>query len=93
MPTRPNRPHQNKRKQPAIADRTRSVAKALSTHIYINLIQVSVPAEDGTQQSATFTNNNSHMPLRDQHFHAHSKSYKLLTNNKITPPTTKAYTT
>jgi hypothetical protein len=53
--TRPNRPHQNKRKQPAIADRTHTVAKALLTHVAIILTQVSVPAEDGSQQSATFT--------------------------------------
>jgi hypothetical protein len=32
-----NRHHQNKRKQPAIADRTYMVAKALSTHVSIIL--------------------------------------------------------
>jgi hypothetical protein len=36
--TRPNRPHQNKRKQPAIMDCTHTVEKALSTHISIDLM-------------------------------------------------------
>jgi hypothetical protein len=31
------------------------VVKTLSTHVSIILTQVSVPAEDGSQQSATFT--------------------------------------
>jgi hypothetical protein len=65
-----------------------------------NLTQVSAPIEK---------NHNSHqpshntlkrpalscplMPIANQHFRASFKSYKLLTKNKITPPTTKAYTT
>jgi hypothetical protein len=53
--TRPNRPHQNKRKQPAIADCTHTVAEALSTHVSIVLMRVSVPAEDGSHQSSFFT--------------------------------------
>jgi hypothetical protein len=35
--TRPNRPHQNKRKQPAITDCTHTVAETLSTHVFIVL--------------------------------------------------------
>jgi hypothetical protein len=46
--TRPNHPHQNKRKQRAIVDHTHMVAKTLSTHVYIVLTQVSVPAEEGS---------------------------------------------
>jgi hypothetical protein len=46
--TRPNRPYQNKRKQPAIADCTHTVAEALSTYVSIVLMRVSVPAEDGS---------------------------------------------
>jgi hypothetical protein len=58
MHTRPNRPHQKKKKRPDIAYRTRSVAKKmLSTHISNDLTQVSVSAED-----------RSNMPLVDQHF-------------------------
>jgi hypothetical protein len=53
--TRPNRPHQNKRKQPAIADYTHTVAVALSTPVSIVLTRVSVPAEDGAHQSSFFT--------------------------------------
>jgi hypothetical protein len=52
--TRPNRPHQNKRKQPAIADCTHTVVEALSTHVSIVLTRVSVPAEDGSHQSSFF---------------------------------------
>jgi hypothetical protein len=36
-------------------NRTHTVAKALSTHISIILTQVSVPKEDRSQQSSTFT--------------------------------------
>jgi hypothetical protein len=32
-----------------------TVAKALSTHVFNDLMQVSVPAEDGSQQSASYT--------------------------------------
>jgi hypothetical protein len=53
--TQPNRPHQNKRKQPAIADCTYTVAEALSTHVSIILTRISVPAEDGSHQSSFFT--------------------------------------
>jgi hypothetical protein len=53
--TRPNHPHQNKRKQPAIVDCTHTVTKALSTHLSIILTRVSVPAEDGSHQSSLFT--------------------------------------
>jgi hypothetical protein len=49
--TRPNRPHQNKRKQPAIVDCTYTVAEALSTHVPIVLTRVSVPTENGSHQS------------------------------------------
>jgi hypothetical protein len=59
--TRPNHLHQNKKKQPTIVDHTRLVAKALSTHVSTILMQVSVPAEGG-----------SNMPLVDYHFRAHS---------------------
>jgi hypothetical protein len=50
----PNYPQQNKRMQPAIVNRTCSVAKALSTIISIVFMQVSVPTE-----------NRSNMPLVD----------------------------
>jgi hypothetical protein len=53
--TRPNHPHQNKRKHPAIADCMHIVAKALSTHVSIILMWVSVSAEDGSHQSSFFT--------------------------------------
>jgi Mn2+/Fe2+ NRAMP family transporter len=36
-----------RKKQPAIADRTRSVVKSLSTHVSIDLAKVSVQAEHG----------------------------------------------
>jgi hypothetical protein len=36
-------------------NRTHTVAKALSTHVSIILTQVTVPTDDGSQQSATFT--------------------------------------
>jgi hypothetical protein len=52
--TRPNRPHQ-KKKQPAIADCTYTVAEVLSTHVSIVLTRVSVPAEAGSYQSSVFT--------------------------------------
>jgi hypothetical protein len=39
--------------------------KTLSTHVCIILMQVSVPSEDGSQQSATFTH-------AVQQLHAHS---------------------
>jgi hypothetical protein len=44
-----------KKKQSTIADRTHTMAKTLSTHISIVLMQVSVPVKDGSQQSAIFT--------------------------------------
>jgi hypothetical protein len=73
--------------------------KMLSTIISIVLMQVSVPAENGSQQSSTFTHTLKGpalscplMPISDQPFRAHFMSYKLLTNNKITSPTIKAYT-
>jgi hypothetical protein len=42
--TQPNRYHQNKRMQPAIADCTHTLAEALSTHVSIVLTRVSVSA-------------------------------------------------
>jgi hypothetical protein len=63
------------------------VAKAHSTHISIILIQVSVPAEDRSHQSATLTHalkgpalTCPNVPLAYQHFRPHFKSYKLLIN-------------
>jgi hypothetical protein len=47
MYTQPNRPLQNERKWLAIADRMCSVAEALSAHVSNDLMEVSVPAEDG----------------------------------------------
>jgi hypothetical protein len=54
------------------------------------LTQVSVPAEDESQQSGTFTHalkgpplSCPIMPLADKHFHIYFNSYKLSTNNKI----------
>jgi hypothetical protein len=78
--TRPSRPHQNRRKQPAIVDCMHTVAKALSTHVSIILIRVSVPAEDRSHQSSFFT-------------HVHKgpvpkywlMSYQLNTNNQKYP--------
>jgi hypothetical protein len=65
--TRPNRPHQNKRKQPAIADCTHTVAEALSTHVSIVLTRVSVPAEDESHQSSF-----SLISIKDQYRSTHS---------------------
>jgi hypothetical protein len=65
--TRRNRPHQNKRKQPAIADCTHTVAEVLSTHIYIVLTRVSVPAGDVSHQSSF-----SPMSTKDQYRSTHS---------------------
>jgi hypothetical protein len=66
-----------------------TVAKAPSTHISVVLTQASVPAEDGSQQLATFTYvlkgpalTCPIMPLVNQHFRAHFKPYKLSTNNQ-----------
>jgi hypothetical protein len=53
--TQPNRPPQNKRKQPSIADCMHTVAKTFSTHVSIILTRVSVPAEDESDQSSVFT--------------------------------------
>jgi hypothetical protein len=47
MQTQPNRPHQNKRKQSAIVNRSVMVAKTLSTHVTNDLTQVSVHAKNG----------------------------------------------
>jgi hypothetical protein len=54
-----------------------------------DLTQVSVPAENGSQQPSTIINALKGpalmcplMPISDLHFRAHFKSYKLLTNNK-----------
>jgi hypothetical protein len=54
------------------------------------LTQVSVPVENESQQSTTFTHALKGlalafpiMPLADQHFRAHFESYKLSTNNQI----------
>jgi hypothetical protein len=43
------------KKQPAIADRTHTVVKVLSTHVSIVLTQISIHTEDGSLQLATFT--------------------------------------
>jgi hypothetical protein len=60
------------------------------TNVSNDLTYVSVPVEDGSQQSATFTHALKEptlscplMPLADQYFHAHSMSYKLCTNTKL----------
>jgi hypothetical protein len=65
------------------------VAKALSTRVSIILTQISIHAEDGSQQSATFTHVIKGpalmcpiMPLVGQHFCTHFKPYKLRTNNQ-----------
>jgi hypothetical protein len=57
--------------------------------VAIDLTHVSVSTENGSQQSSIFIHALKGsaltcplMPLADQHFHAHSKSYKLLTNNQ-----------
>jgi hypothetical protein len=57
--------------------------------VAIDLTHVSIPGENGSQQSSTFTHVLKGstlmcplMPLADQHFCAHFKPYKLLTNNK-----------
>jgi hypothetical protein len=70
-------------------NRTHMVSKALSTHISIVLTQVSVPTEDGSQQSATFTHvlkgpalTCPIIPLADQHFRVHFKPYNLSINNQ-----------
>jgi hypothetical protein len=61
---------------------------ALNT-VSIDLMHVSVPIENGSQQSSTITHALGGpvlacplMPIVDQHFRAHFKSYKLLTNNQ-----------
>jgi hypothetical protein len=88
MQPQPNHPHQNKRQQSAIMNCSNTVAKTLSTHVTNDLTQVSVPAEDESQQSATFTHALRPalacpiMPLVDQHFCIHFKSYKLSTYNQ-----------
>jgi hypothetical protein len=46
MQTRSNHPHQNKRKQSVIENRSDTVVKTLSTHVTNDLTQVSVPTED-----------------------------------------------
>jgi hypothetical protein len=53
-------------------------------------MHVSVHAEDGSQQSETFTDALKGlallcplMPLADQYFHTHLISYKLSTNTKL----------
>jgi hypothetical protein len=58
--------------------------KMLSTHITNDLAHFSVPAEDESQQSATFTHALNEptlvcliMPLADRHFRTHFKSNKL----------------
>jgi hypothetical protein len=65
--------------------------------VSINLTQVSIPAENGSN-----SHQSSHMPLRDQHVpsHAHSrptlscplKSYNLLTNNQNVIKKKEAFT-
>jgi ligand-binding SRPBCC domain-containing protein len=79
--TRPNRPHQNKRKQLAIVDCTHTVLKALSTHVSIVLTWVSVHIEDGSNQSSFFTHVHkgpvpkySLMSTKDQYRITHSMS-------------------
>jgi hypothetical protein len=78
--TRPNCPHQNKRKQPAIVDCTHTVAKALSTHVSIVLTHVSVPAENGSHQSLFFTHVHNGPVLKYS-----LMSYQLNTNNQEYP--------
>jgi hypothetical protein len=56
------------RQQSAVVNYSDTVAKMLSTHITKDLTQVSVPAEDESQQLATFT----HALNRVLHFRAHS---------------------
>jgi hypothetical protein len=77
--TQPNRPHQNKRKQPAIVDCTHTVAKMLSTHISIVLTWVSVPAEDGSHQSSVFTHVHKgpvpKCPLMSNQLNTNNKKY------------------
>jgi hypothetical protein len=64
--------------------------KTLSTHIFIDLTQVSVPAENGSQQSATFTYalkrpalTCPHIPIADQHFGAHSSPTSYSNNQNL----------
>jgi hypothetical protein len=65
-------------------NRTHTMAKVLLIHVSIILTQVSVPIEDGSQQSVTFTRALKGlaltcpiMPLANQHFRAHFNPYKL----------------
>jgi hypothetical protein len=62
----------------------------LSTHVTNGLARVSVPTENGSQNSTTFTHTLKGpalaypiMSLADQHFRTHFKPYKLSTNNQI----------
>jgi hypothetical protein len=64
--------------------------KSLSTHVSNDVTHVSVPVEDGSQQSASLTHalkgpalSCPLMHLADQYFHTHSISYKLSTNTKL----------
>jgi hypothetical protein len=68
--------------------------KMLSTHIFINLMRVSVPVEDiklTLKGFSTFVPTHAPsrlalscpiMPIMDQHSRAHCKSHKLFTNNQ-----------
>jgi hypothetical protein len=87
-PIEANHPHQNKRKMIRYCESFGYSGKDTLNTITNNLTQVSVPTEDDHNNHQP-----SHMTLRDQHFCAHFMPYKLLRNNKITLPITKAYTT
>jgi hypothetical protein len=65
------------------------VAKELSTHDSKYSTQVSVPVEDGSQQSASFTHALKRstlscplMPLADQYLRTHFNVLQLSTNNQ-----------
>jgi hypothetical protein len=96
MHTCPNLPHQNKKNDPLLQPHAFGGKVALNT-VSIKLTQVNVPAENGSQQSSTFTHALKGpaltcpiMPIVYQHFRAHSSptSYsqttKIFINNKET---------
>jgi hypothetical protein len=89
-----NRPHQNKMRRSAIANRSDTMAQMLSNIISNDLTHVSVPAEDikhALKGSSTCVPTHARsrsafacpiMPIMDQYFHTYFKSYKLSTNNQ-----------
>jgi hypothetical protein len=96
MHTHPNRLHQNKKMTHYCRPHTFGGKVALNT-VSIKLTRVNVPAENGSQQSSTFTHALKGpaltcpiMPIADQYFRAHSSptSYsqttKIFINNKET---------